>query len=116
MSNAQERKAVADGYWFTGVYHRSYERDEAKARAAEFRAEGFKTRLVNVEGGVKVYAKDTPMTLAAEAEKAKVDETKRVAKAKEVHQYLAGLDVSKLSINLLTNLHREVQRLVEHGF
>lgn len=52
-----ERNARAQGLEFTGVYERSWNSDVAKQRAAEMRKQ-YKCRaiLVNVDGGVSVYA------------------------------------------------------------
>lgn len=111
-----EQKARADGYVFSGVYHRRYDREKTKARAAELRAEGYKARIVSVDGGQSVYIKDTEKTLAAKAEQARVEEEERAAMIEETHSWLTELDLSKMTSNRLRDLRHVVKNLVERGF
>jgi hypothetical protein len=118
MTTTAERKAYQDGYGFTGVWERSYNRDEAKRRAAEFRAEGFLARLVDTDGGVAVYTKDTPKTLEAKAEKERQDELKRLERAAEVAAYLTEVagQLKDMKLNVILSIQNEVRRIIERGF
>ena len=118
MSTAAERKARQDGYNFTGVWDRSWNRDEAKRRAAEFRAEGFLARLVDTGNGVAVYTKDTPKTLEAKAEKERHDELRRLELAAEVAAYLTEVagQMKDMKLNVIRSIRRDIQQIIERGF
>lgn len=53
-----EKRAQQEGLSFTGIYVRSYESDKAKERAKEIRKQGYKAVMVQVDGGVSVYAEE----------------------------------------------------------
>lgn len=118
MTTTAERKARNDGYDFTGVWERSCNREKAKQRAVEFRAEGFLARLVDADGGVAVYTKDTPKTLAAKAEKARLDELKRLEQAAEVATYLTEVagQLKDMTANKINQIRYEVQQIIARGW
>jgi len=116
--NYAERKARDDGYVFSGHWVRYYQRDEAKERAAKFREEGYRARMVDTGRGVGVYIKDTPTTLAAKEKEARWKEENRVKLVAEVASYLRGVadGLADVPIGTLRTLQYEVGKILERGF
>jgi len=55
MNRGRVHQLQQQGYTFTGIFERSYNRDKAKAKAAELRKAGNKAVMVDVKGGTSVY-------------------------------------------------------------
>lgn len=74
--------------------------------------------MVDTNGGVAVYTKDTEKTLAAKAEKARLDELKRLEQAVEVATYLIEVagKLKDMKANTISSIRREVERIIERGW
>jgi hypothetical protein len=51
-----KRQALSEGLSFTGTYEKTHKKELVKTEAARIRKLGFKAVIVEVDGGVSVYA------------------------------------------------------------
>ncbi len=114
MQNAAER----DGYDYTGNWFRTYNRDKAKQVASDYRKQGFKARVVAKGGGVAVYIKDTPKSLAMKEEQDRQDELERIQIAAEVATYLMEVagQLKDMKLHTILSIRRDVQDVIKRGF
>jgi len=118
MSTTAEKKAIDDGYNFSGVWCRKWETDILKTRQDKLKAEGYKTRRVAKNGGVSIYTKDTLKTLKSkQAAEIKAEEKRREV-VRDVTQLMLRVisEADAMKMNQLTNIRYEVKKILERGW
>jgi len=118
MSTDAEKKAERDGFYYSGVWCRKWEKEELAEKQNQLKAEGYKTRQVSRSGGTAIYIKDTPKTLAAQAAEAAEMEKKRLRKVGELSLLLRRIasETETYSFNKLREIELQVTRVLERDW